>query len=84
METRTKSTSKFANSALFICFMFTVQNFVVICVVVVSWFYSILFSENTKRKQGTPTIHRTAGVGVIFLIWIIVSISGICPSQAPA
>jgi len=59
--------------------MFTVQNFVVIL-----WFYSILFGENIKRRQGTPTIHRTAGVGVIFWIWIIVRISGICPSQAPA
>jgi lipopolysaccharide export LptBFGC system permease protein LptF len=65
--------------------MFTVQNFVVICfVVVVLMVLQLFFGENIKREQGTPTIHRTAGVGVIFLIWIIVSISGICPSHAPA
>lgn len=30
------------------------------------------------------TMHMTAGVGVSRVIWIIVRICGICPSQAPA
>jgi len=62
--------------------MFTVQNVVMCCCCFDA--FTAFFGKNINRKQGTPTIQRTAGVGVSLLIWIIVSISGICPSQAPA